>query len=154
MQITGKDKELESLEIVATTETEQEVIQKLKKIKRAQFLDDDRAIYTYIDGTQDIFLTAEVLIGFTRGQNRVLYDVIDFTPTTFTLRQNKRYNPARTNDLKNQAPSAIGIIPNVSIFDKSENVNQNNEESLSLRTRTARQRRERLTPRCLRFFTK
>ena len=76
--------------------------------------------------------TAKVIIGFTRGQNMVLYDVIDFTPTTFTLRQNKRYNPSRTNDLKNQAPSAIGIIPNVSIFDNSEKVNQKKQSKTQI----------------------
>ena len=79
-----------------------------------------------------ILYTAEVIICFTRGKSMVLCDVIDFTPTTFTLRQNKRYNPSRTNDLKNQAPSAIGIIPNVSIFDNSENVNQKKQSKTQI----------------------
>ena len=88
--------------------------------------------------------SANVIIGFTSGNQMVLYDVIGFKPANFALKKTSASSPSNHNDVKNSSNTLVtGEVnktnSNSSISNSAENVNteaqisQGNGEKFSLR---------------------
>ena len=88
--------------------------------------------------------SANVIIGFTSGNQMVLYDVIGFKPANFALKKTSASSPSNHNDVKNSSNTLVtGEVNETnskdSISNPAENVNtevqisQGNGEKFSLR---------------------
>jgi len=72
--------------------------------------------------------TAKVIVGFTTGNAMVLYDVVDFQPTTLTLKSRKQMLSTQTNGAEAEIRSKTSAS-NKSIADESVESNTQNQQN-------------------------
>lgn len=120
--------------VLASTNYINEDLKHSRKDKFTEFARGDVLIRV---GDNDY--SAKVIVGFTSGKQMVLYDVIDFSPTSFELKKTDMRSPSNRINAENGSNISVSnsTIPqepsgvNTSISKNAENDTKNSQFSLS-----------------------
>ena len=99
----------------------------LKHSRKDKFIEFARGDVLIRVGDNDY--SAKVIVGFTSGKQMVLYDVIDFSPTSFELKKTDMRSPSNRSKAENGSNISV---PDITVPQKAQSVNTiNSQFSLS-----------------------
>lgn len=90
----------------------------LKHSRKDKFIEFARGDVLIRVGDNDY--SAKVIVGFTSGKQMVLYDVIDFSPTSFELKKTDMRSPSNRSKAENGSNISV---PDITVPQKAQSVN-------------------------------